>query len=63
MLRCGIYEPHDKIYVKNIQEFYSIDMGRLLAIVLISQLPKLQICFTTGIEFEKKTKKKYYFLD
>lgn len=48
MLRCGIYEPYDKIYVKNISEFYSIDMGRLLAIVLISQLPKLQICYTTG---------------
>lgn len=48
MLRCGIYEPYDKIYVKNIPEFQSIDIGRLLAIVLITQLPKLQICFTTG---------------
>lgn len=46
--RCGLYEPYEKIYVKNISEFISVQMGRLLAIVLISQLSKLQMCFTTG---------------
>ncbi|KOB72205.1 Strumpellin [Operophtera brumata] len=29
LLRSGIYEPYDKIYVKNIQEFLHVDMGDL----------------------------------
>lgn len=48
LLRCGIYEPYDKIYVKHAQELLNADMGRILAVLLISQLPKLQICYTTG---------------
>lgn len=48
LVRCGIYEPFEKIYVKNAQEFLNTDMGRIMAVFLISQLPKLQICYTTG---------------
>lgn len=48
LVRCGIYEPFEKIYVKNAQEFLNADMGRITAVFLISQLPKLQICHTTG---------------
>lgn len=48
LVRCGIYEPFEKIYVKNAQEFLNADMGRIMAVFLISQLPKFQICYTTG---------------
>ncbi|XP_068618614.1 WASH complex subunit 5 isoform X2 [Battus philenor] len=54
LVRCGISDPFEKIYMKNIQEFLNIDMGRVLAIVLISQLIKLQISYTTGDLVTKK---------
>lgn len=47
--RCGIFEPFNKIYVKNIQEFINIDVGRIMAALLITQVSKLQICYTTGM--------------
>lgn len=48
LVRCGVSEPFEKIYVKNALELVSADMGRVMAIVLISQLTKLQICLSTG---------------
>lgn len=48
LVRCGIYEPFEKMYLKTSEEHLSIDFGCLLAIALISQLPRLQICNTTG---------------
>lgn len=48
LIRCGINEPFDKIYVKNAHELVKSDMGRIMATMLIAQLPKLQICFNTG---------------
>ncbi|XP_075978879.1 WASH complex subunit strump [Anticarsia gemmatalis] len=48
LVRCGIYEPYEKIYVKNAPELLNVDMGLILVVFLISQLPKLQICYTTG---------------
>lgn len=48
LVRCGIYEPFEKIYVKNAQELLNADMGRIIAVFLISQLPKIQICHSTG---------------
>ncbi|XP_039755803.1 WASH complex subunit 5 [Pararge aegeria] len=54
LVRCGINEPFEKIYVKNTNEFVNSDMGRLMAIVLIAQLPRLQICLTTGDLITKK---------
>ncbi|XP_013190623.2 WASH complex subunit 5 [Amyelois transitella] len=52
--RCGIYEPYEKMYLKPTQEFLNINMGRILAIILISQLSKLQLCYTTGDLISKK---------
>ncbi|KAL0871882.1 hypothetical protein ABMA27_004343 [Loxostege sticticalis] len=54
LVRCGIYEPFEKMYLKTSQEHLSLDFGRLLAVLLISQLPKLQICHTTGDLIAKK---------
>lgn len=48
LVRCGINEPFEKIYVKNALELVNADMGQIMAIVLISQLNKLQICLSTG---------------
>ncbi|XP_026499118.1 WASH complex subunit 5 [Vanessa tameamea] len=48
LIRCGINEPFEKIYVKNAHELVNADMGRIMAIVLIAQLPKLQLCLNTG---------------
>lgn len=48
LVRCGIYEPYEKIYVKNAPEILNADVGRILVVLLITQLPKLQICYTTG---------------
>ncbi|XP_049874083.1 WASH complex subunit 5 [Pectinophora gossypiella] len=48
LVRCGIYEPFDKIYVKNATELLHADMGRIMAVLLISQLSRLQICYTSG---------------
>lgn len=48
LVRCGINSPFEKVYIKHAQEFINTDMGRILAIVLISQLPKLQISYCTG---------------
>ncbi|XP_053606278.1 WASH complex subunit 5 isoform X2 [Plodia interpunctella] len=53
--RCGIYQPFEKIYLKPTQEFLNMDIGRVLAILLISQLSKLQLCHTTGDLISKKT--------
>ncbi|KAI5645367.1 hereditary spastic paraplegia protein strumpellin domain-containing protein [Phthorimaea operculella] len=47
LVRCGVYEPFDKIYVKNATELMNVDMGRIMALLLISQLSRLQICYTT----------------
>ncbi|CAG9561269.1 unnamed protein product [Danaus chrysippus] len=52
--RCGISEPFDKIYLKNANELVNIDMGRLMATVLISQLTRLQLCQTTGDLISRK---------
>ncbi|CAH2039565.1 unnamed protein product, partial [Iphiclides podalirius] len=54
LVRCGINEPFQKVYVKRPHEFSNSDMGRFLAVVLISQLSKLQICYTTGDLITKK---------
>ncbi|XP_026762706.2 WASH complex subunit 5 [Galleria mellonella] len=54
LVRCGIYDPFDKIYLKFSQEFMNYNISQILAIVLISQLPKLQICYTTGDLVSKK---------
>lgn len=48
LLRCGIYEPFEKIYLKDAPELLNADMGRILGVLLLSQLPRLQICYTTG---------------
>ncbi|XP_072947146.1 WASH complex subunit 5 [Epargyreus clarus] len=48
LVRCGISEPFEKIYIRNANEILNSDMGRIMAVVLISQLSKLQICLTTG---------------
>ncbi|XP_013172384.1 PREDICTED: WASH complex subunit strumpellin isoform X1 [Papilio xuthus] len=48
LVRCGINSPSEKVYIKHAQEFSNTDMGRIMAIVLISQLSKLQICYCTG---------------
>ncbi|XP_061378405.1 WASH complex subunit 5 [Danaus plexippus] len=53
--RCGISEPYDKIYLKNANELVNIDMGRLMATVLISQLARLQLCQTTGDLISRRT--------
>ncbi|CAH0694098.1 unnamed protein product [Spodoptera exigua] len=55
LVRCGIYEPYDKIYVKHAQEFINADMGRILVALLISQLPRMQICYTTGDLITRRT--------
>lgn len=49
LVRCGIYEPYDKIYVKHAQELLNADMGRILVALLISQLPRMQLCYTSGM--------------
>ena len=49
LVRCGIYEPYDKIYVKHAQELLNADMGRVLVALLISQLPRMQLCYTSGM--------------
>ncbi|XP_063828213.1 WASH complex subunit 5 isoform X1 [Ostrinia nubilalis] len=54
LVRCGINEPFEKIYLKTSQELLNVDFGRLLAVVLISQLTKLHICHTTGDIISKK---------
>ncbi|CAK1556303.1 unnamed protein product [Leptosia nina] len=53
LVRCGLVEPFEKVYVKNM-EVLGVDMGYLLAIVWIAQLPKLQLCTTTGDLIAKK---------
>ncbi|KAJ8713527.1 hypothetical protein PYW07_013897 [Mythimna separata] len=55
LVRCGIYEPYDKIYVKHAQELLSADMGRVLVALLISQLPRMQLCYTTGDLITRRT--------
>ncbi|CAK1586117.1 unnamed protein product [Parnassius mnemosyne] len=54
LVRCGINEPFEKVYVKHAQEFRNADLGRILAIVLISQLSKLHLCYSTGDLISKK---------
>ncbi|CAH2091085.1 unnamed protein product [Euphydryas editha] len=54
LIRCGINEPFDKIYLKNAHELVNSDMGRIMATMLIAQLPKLQICLNTGDLITKK---------
>lgn len=48
LVRCGIFEPYQKIYVKNATELLNADMGRFMVVLLISQLPRLQICYSSG---------------
>lgn len=48
LVRCGICEPFDKMYLKATSELLNMDIGRMLAVLLISQLPKLQLSNTTG---------------
>ncbi|KAI8426207.1 hypothetical protein MSG28_005135 [Choristoneura fumiferana] len=54
LVRCGIYEPFEKIYIRNAAEFSIVDMGRVCAILLISQLTKMQFCQTTGDLISRK---------
>ncbi|XP_041987487.1 WASH complex subunit 5 [Aricia agestis] len=54
-VRCGINEPFEKVYARNTPEFANADVGRAAAVVLISQLSKLQLCTTTGDLISKRT--------
>ncbi|RVE48625.1 hypothetical protein evm_006696, partial [Chilo suppressalis] len=54
LVRCGINEPFEKIYLKMPQDLLYIEMGQLLGLLLISQLAKLQVCLTTGDIITKK---------
>lgn len=48
LVRCGISEPYEKVYVKNAPEFNNVDMGQMLAIIMVAQLSKLRLCISTG---------------
>ncbi|XP_037870039.1 WASH complex subunit 5 isoform X1 [Bombyx mori] len=48
LVRSGISEPFDKIYVRTGKEFLIPDLGKITALLLIANLPKLQLCQTTG---------------
>lgn len=54
LVRCGIYEPFDKIYIGNATEFNISDVGLVCATLLISQLGKMQFCTSTGDFFARK---------
>ncbi|XP_037973203.2 WASH complex subunit 5 [Plutella xylostella] len=54
LTRCGLYDPFSKIYVKSAPEFTNSDISSLLAILIISQYPRLQLCHTTGDLVTKK---------
>ncbi|CAG4950074.1 unnamed protein product [Colias eurytheme] len=54
LVRCGQFKPFEKIYIKNPPEFNSVYMGHMIALVLIAQLSKLQLCFTSGDLITKK---------
>jgi hypothetical protein len=56
LVRCGIHEPFEKLYLKTSQELLNVDIGHLSALLLISQLPRLQICHTTGKKLIKHQK-------
>ncbi|KAG6444856.1 hypothetical protein O3G_MSEX003553 [Manduca sexta] len=55
LVRCGISDPFGKKYEKNVQELLNVDIARILAVLLMSQLPRLQLCFTTGDLISKRS--------
>ncbi|VVC86753.1 unnamed protein product [Leptidea sinapis] len=54
LVRSGLFEPFEKIYVRNVPEFGAVHMGNMLVVILISQLAKLQLCMTSGDLITKK---------
>ncbi|KAL4707740.1 hypothetical protein ACJJTC_014921 [Scirpophaga incertulas] len=54
LLRCGIFEPFEKLYIKPTLEMQNLQLGRFSALLMISQLSRLQLCNTTGDIISKK---------